>query len=253
MLDPQIVKYINLEARAILKAKDENFLNATWDSLTAAFQMWKLEHGNRDVKYKTRLLGLGDTRKENKINSFDEAEPWECARLEVPSRIGLALKLYKEKYRDYLKIVEEVGPATIFALLITRRTEPCSDHDFFFAYAIMAEQTRITVVLRYIRRIQQEKLLIAAGEKRLENLAKGRIAAGKRKSERAREYRETWKKWAREAWENGPLWWTAEQVLDKVCSLAEQNGHKMANGKPYSRKTIQLAITGIKRAVRTQH
>lgn len=253
MLDSRIVQYIKLHAKAELKGKDENFLNGTRDSLNAAFQKWKLEHGNRDVKYKTAIFGLSDLRSENKINSFDEAEPWECTDLAVPTCIGLAVLLQQKKYPDYIKIVDEVGSPTIYALLIQKHTDPLGDHDLFFAYAIMVEQRRRAVMFRNVRRFQQERSLVAAGKKQLENLAKGSVVAGKRKSERANEYHKSWKTWAREACESGPAWWSADDVLDKVCFLAAKNGHKMANGKAYSRRTIRDVIAGEKKKLRTKN
>ena len=249
MFDPFIVEYIKEHAQQDLKDQDQKQLDADLALLDAVFQQWKLEHGDRLVKYKDLVGGLMDVRDENKIKSFEDAKPWECAGLRFPSRIGLALKLEAAKYPGYVKLVRKITPKIVYALLIDRQSELCGDRDLFMAHELRASAALLSALIPAVSRTHKRA---RAGRKQLQNLAKGPAAAAKKKSERSGKYHEEWKKWAYEYWKKAESWRGSEDVLNDVCALAEQHGHKMANGKPYSRKTIQNYIAGVRSTLKVQ-
>lgn len=250
MLHPLVVEYIRDKARDELNGYDDKHLEEVWARLHGIFLEWKMEHGDRRVKYKIWEDGLRVFRAENRITSFEDALPWECAGLKLPNQIGLAFKLEGEKYPSYMELAEEMGSRLIFALLIERENGPFSDIDLFFAYEAMQNQ-KVTLAMWEL--LTSMQLRVRAGEKQRQNLQKGNPAAAKKKSERSLEYHETWRKWASEFWKKAPAWKRSEDALDYVCALAEQHGHKMSNGKPYSRKTIEKVIAGVKSTLKTQN
>jgi hypothetical protein len=250
MLDTLIVKYIKDQAREHLNSKDDQQLEEVWTRLHAIFLEWKMEHGDKRAKYKIVEDGLSIFRVENRITSFEDALPWECARLKLPSQIGLAFKLEREKYPRYMEFMKEIGRSLIFALLIERGNKPFSDVDLFFAYELMVREKLALAILQALSSIQPR---VRAGKTQLQNLRKGNPAAAKKKRERSLEYHETWRKWALEYWKKAPSWKRSEDALAHVCALAAQHGHKMSSGKPYSVNTIDKIIAGVKSTLKTHN
>lgn len=255
MLEPWVISYIKNVAKEELKDKNENVLKSSWDTLDLIFQLWKLECGR--AIYEKRLIdlcSLSTYKKESTIKFFADLAPWECAGLKFPSRIRLAFKLHDENYPEYMAFRKITNDAGIFALLVDKETGHCSDTDWFAAYAVIENfRSRRSMFSesKTLAEYRNQQPLIEAGRIQKQNLKKGNPAAAKNKSTRAQTYRQLWIKWAIEIMSGAP-WMTASQVLDKVFLLAEKDDHKMANGHPYSRRTISNVLRSVKGSFRIQ-
>lgn len=243
MLRPWIVKTIKDAAKEELNGKDEKLLGQIWDWINLVLQKWKLEHGDRNPMKGDGLL------LPNIEIPFEDAEPWECAGWIFPSRIALALKLLREEYPDFMKILDKTNIRIVLASLIDHEPESYGNDDIFFAYDML-------VKLQASKHGSLATLLsnwdtIQAGERQKQNLAMGNPAASKNKSERASKYHEDWKLWARQTWSQHP-YWEVGKVAEHVLQIATQQRHKMANGKPYKVGSILKIITGVKQSLKTE-
>jgi|GEM_PF-4153528 len=90
---------------------------------------------------------------------------------------------------------------------------------------------------------------IKAGESQKRNLKKGNPAATISKAATAEDYHEKWKTWAKETWKANPFW-GVDKVASHVLNIANENKHKMANGKSYQIGTIIKEITGVKESMK---
>jgi len=260
-----LVNRIKETAELELYGTDEQFLDQLWNKINTVFQKWKLEHGDRNPKMVDAQLDFRRRIRTPVPIPFEDAEPWECAGLEAPSLSGLTLKLSDEKYPEFMEIIEGKDACKALALLITKTPTPTIGFPKY-EYAIRVND--LYDALELLIQLQKNKLVsagvnvggevalllnrdkIEAGKKQQKSLSMGNPAATKKRIEQANKYHEEWKKWALEAWNNGPAWFDADDVLDKVCSLAKENDHKMVNGKPYARRTIDDVITGVKKTLK---
>jgi len=255
-----LVDRIKETAQKELSGADEQSLDRLWDQINAVFQKWKLEHGDRNPKIASLLLDFRIRKTDAKI-SFEDAEPWECAGLALPSLIGLAYKLWYEDYPEFEKILLGNDGCKALALLITK--SPITSDDYFSISGNRGQDDLydISELLMKLQNINATKDgvraalhfnrdKIKAGRKQQESLSMGNPAAAKKKTEKAADHHKQWRQWASDFFKNGPAWWDTEEVLDKVCDLVKEHKHTMANGKPYARRTIADVITGVKKTLK---
>jgi len=245
MLSPFIVQCMKEDALGILKAHDKELLETLWEAVNESFEIWKLNHGNRNPIIKPRGLLDGD----RKI-SFEEAKPWECANFLNPSRISLTLKLLAENNEALAEVSKKFSTSQIFALIISREPSSYSNDDMFLAYqAMIKEQAKkqgsYAAILEYLPYIR-------AGETQKKNLAKGNAIAAKNKSKRAKDFDQLVIKLALETWKAHP-YWGVEKVAEQVTNAAKNNGYKMSNGNFYKFNTIKQKIKGIKSSLKNQN
>jgi len=254
-----IVKRIKEIAQRELSNSDEQSLDQLWDQINTVFQKWKLEHGDRNPKIASLPLSFRK-RTGDKI-SFEDAEPWECAGLALPSLIGLAYKLWYEEYPEFEKILLGNDGCRALALLITKSPITSDDNfsisgnrgqdDLYNVSELLMKLQNINATKDGVRAaLHFNRDKIEAGRKQQESLSMGNPAAAKKKTEKAADHHKQWRQWALDFLKNGPAWWDTEEVLDKVCSLVEEHNHTMANGKPYARRTIGDVITGVKKTLK---
>lgn len=243
MLSHWIVAIIKDVAKTELEGKNAKLLDALWDLINCAFKTWKTEHGDKHPKIISGLLGPDREIK------FEDAEAWECAGLANPSRLSLALMLISQDNPDFRKLLEIVEVNTVLALLIDKEPDSYTNDDMFIAYGILVrgqseKQGGLFALRANLHHLQ-------AGIKQKKNLARGNPVASKNKSIKADEHHELWKSWAKDTWRVHP-YWTVEQVAEHVLDIATNEGHKMANKKPYQVGTIIKVITGIRQSLKAK-
>lgn len=256
-----LVDRIKETAQKELSGADEQSLDRLWNRINTVFQKWKLEHGDRNPKIASLPLSFRK-RTGDKI-SFEDAKPWECAGLALPSLIGLAYKLWYEEYPEFEEILMGKDGCKALALLITK--SPITSDDYFSISGNRGQDDLydISELLMKLQNINATKDgvraalhfnrdKIKAGRKQQESLSMGNPAAAKKKTEKAADHHKQWRQWALDFFKNGPAWWDTEEVLDKVCDLVEEHKHTMANGKPYARRRIADVITGVKKTLKTK-
>jgi len=266
-----LVDRIKETAQKELSGADEQSLDRLWNRINTVFQKWKLEHGDRNPKMVDAQLDFRRRIRTPDPIPFEDAEPWECAGLEAPSLSGLTLKLWDEKYPEFMEIIEGKDACKALALLITKTPTPTIG---FPKYEYAIRVADLYEALELLIHLQKSKLIsagvkagievggevalllnrdkIKAGEKLQESLSMGNPAAAKKKTEKAADHHKQWRQWALDFFKNGPSWWGVDEVLDKVCDLVEEHKHTMANGKPYARRTIGDVITGVKKTLKTK-
>ncbi len=265
-----LVDRIKETAQKELSGADEQSLDRLWNRINTVFQKWKLEHGDRNPKMVDAQLDFGRRIRTPDPIPFEDAEPWECAGLEAPSLSGLTLKLWDEKYPEFMEIIEGKDACKALALLITKTPTPTIGFPKYM-YAIRAadlyEALELLIHLQGIKLLRigvkagvevsgtfalllnQDK--IEAGKKQQKSLSMGNPAAAKKKTERAKEYQDLWITWAKETWEAHP-YWEVNKVADHVLKIANDKNHKMANGNAYQVGTIIKVITGVKQSLKTK-
>ena len=262
-----LVNGIKEIAQRELSNSDERSLDQLWDQIHTVFQKWKLEHGDRNPKMVDAQLDFRRRIRTPDPISFEDAEPWECAGLEAPSLIGLTLKLWEEKYPEFMEIIEGKDACKALALLITKTPTPTIGFPKYM-YPIRAadlyEASELLVFLQKSKLIRSGVALgvevseilnrdkIKAGEKLQESLSMGNPAAAKKKAERAKEHQDLWITWAKETWEVHP-YWEVTRVADHVLKIANDKNHKMANGSAYKVGTITKVITGVKQTLKSEN
>ena len=257
------VNRIKETAQQELNGADEQFLDQLWNKINTVFQKWKLEHGDRNPKMVDTQLDFRRPIRSPYPIPFEDAEPWECAGLEAPSPIGLTLKLSKEKYPEFMKIIKGKDACKTLALLITKTPTPIKGfpkyyyairvNDFYDAselLKILSDNRSRREGAKAALNFNQDK--IKAGEKLQESLSMGNPVAAKKKAERAKEYQDLWITWAKETWEAHP-YWEVTRVADHVLKIANDNKHKMANGNAYKVGTIIKVITGVKQSLKSEN
>jgi len=262
-----LVNRIKETAEQELYGTDEQFLDQLWNKINTVLQKWKLEHGDRNPKMVDAQLDFRRRMRTPDPIPFEDAKPWECAGLEAPSLIGLTLKLWEEKYPEFMEIIEGKDACKALALLITKTPIPTigfPKYMYPIRVADLYEASELLIFLQKSKLIRSGVALgvevseilnrdkIKAGEKLQESLSMGNPAAAKKKTEKAADHHKQWRQWALDFFKSGPSWWGTEEVLDKVCDLVEKHKHTMANGKPYARRTIADVITGVKKTLKTK-
>lgn len=222
---------IKAEAMQELVADDDAALGQLWSRVSAAFDQWKQEHGNRRPKVSRGMLSdlVGA-----KSIPFKKAAPWQCADFKVPAGpIALAIKLLSEDYAPLNKITVEVGLRKLLALLIVGFGDDASQNELDDAIRILRAHAD--------REIGWRDGLDRAREVTKKNLAKGPLFAAKDRTKKA-------------AIENAPLikdiWhelekhptWTAQRITDSL----------LKGGNPYGKtqKTILAKVQTEKKAYR---
>jgi len=254
-----IVKRIKEIAQRELSGADKQLIDKLWNQINSVFQKWKLEHGDRNPKIASLPLNF-HKRTGDKI-SFEDAEPWECAGLALPSRIGLAYKLWYEDYPEFEEILMGEDGSKALALLITKSTistyegwsESYEHNDFFDVFNMLMILQRLKSAkggARAEKYYMRDK--IETAERQKHNLAKGPLVAAKNKAERADKYHNLWREWARDTWKSHP-YWEVTRVAEHVHGIATKGGHEMANGNAYTVGTIIREITGIKQSLKDEN
>jgi len=254
-----IVKRIKEIAQRELSGADKQLIDKLWNQINSVFQKWKLEHGDRNPKIASLPLNFRK-RTGDKI-SFEDAEPWECAGLALPSRIGLAYKLWYEDYPEFEEILMGEDGSKALALLITKSTistyegwsESYEHNDFFDVFNMLMMLQRLKSAkggARAEKYYMRDK--IETAERQKHNLAKGPLVAAKNKAERADKYHNLWREWARDTWKSHP-YWEVTRVAKHVHGIATKGGHEMANGNAYAVGTIIREITGIKQSLKDEN
>lgn len=124
-----IRKSVSEEAEIELSGDEET--NAIWQSLLAALNEWKQQHGNRDPQnYPEGLLGFGV-----KPVDFDAAMPWQCTDYPFENATSLTLRLLYEGFPSVIAIRDKVSELKMMAALLIK--DDGGTWDWFSAYRRM--------------------------------------------------------------------------------------------------------------------
>jgi hypothetical protein len=211
---------IHDNARKQLADCDDAAIEQLWGKVTAAFNQWKQEHGNRKPKANMGMLSdlLGP-----KPISFKKAAPWQCADLPTPSPLGLADKLIGDKYAPFLSVINEAGFEKVLAVLILGSGEASTDdlqpfHEFLIKNETAKSVTKQWQMIEAIKERQKRR-----------NLDLGPIAAAKNRTEKA-------------AIKNAPLISDIQKVLvpHPFWSAKRITDFLLKDGNPYGKTPLTI-------------
>jgi hypothetical protein len=86
-------------------------------------------------------------------------------------------------------------------------------------------------------------------KKSIKALVNARRVAAENKTSKAAQYHKEWREWAKNIYKVFP-YSNNSDVANKVAKLANDAGHKMANGNPYALATVNDVITGVKKGLK---